>query len=49
MFHNDKATIHWNNNNLNNRLPSIMTKLPSNGITKISQQTTFHNEKATIH
>ena len=35
-FHNDKATIHWSNKNLDNRLPSLMTRLPSIGITKIS-------------
>ena len=48
MFHNDKATIHWSNINLDNGLPSIMTRLPSNGVKK-RQQTTFHNDKATIH
>ena len=48
MFYNDKATIHWSNKNLDNRLPSIMTRLPSIGITKYQQRTTFHNDKATI-
>ena len=34
-FHNDKATIHWSNKNLVIRLPSIMTRIPSIGVTKI--------------
>ena len=36
-FYNDKATIHWRKKNLDNRLPSIMTKLPSIVVTKISK------------
>ena len=31
-----EATIHWSNKNLDNRLPSITTRLPSIGVTKIS-------------
>ena len=34
--HNDKATIHWSNKNLDKRLASIMTRLPSVVVTKIS-------------
>ena len=34
-FYNDKVTINWNNKNLDNRLPSIMTGLPSIGVPKI--------------
>ena len=30
-FHNDKATIHWSNRNLDNKLLSIMTRLSSIG------------------
>ena len=55
MFHNDKATIHCSNKNLDNRLlnnkatihsinkninkrlASIMTRLPSIGVTKITK------------
>ena len=33
-FHNDKATIHWSNKNMN-RLPSIITRLLSIGVTKM--------------
>ena len=36
-FHNDKVTIHWNDKNHNNKLPSIMTRLPSTGVTKMSR------------
>ena len=32
----DKATIHWGNNNLDNRIPFIMTRLPSIGVMEIS-------------
>ena len=49
MFHDDKATIQWNNKNLDNRLPSIMTWLPSNGITKILTIDNLPYEKSTIH
>ena len=35
-FHNDKATMHFSKKNINKRLPSIMTKLPSIGVTKMS-------------
>ena len=35
--------------NINNELPSIMTRLPSIEVTKSQQQTTFLNDKATIH
>ena len=44
----DKATIYWVNKNLDNRLPSIMTRLPSIRVTKSQQRTTFHNDKAII-
>ena len=43
------ATIHWGKKNLDNRLPSIMTRLPSMGVKKSRQQTTFYNDKATTH
>ena len=43
------ATINWSNKNLDNKIPSIMTRLPSNGIKNSRQLTTFHNDKATIH
>ena len=48
-FHNDKATINWNNKNIDNIVPSIMTRLPSIGVTKSNQRTTFKNDKATNH
>ena len=35
-FHNDKATIHWNNKNIDNTLPSITTRLQSLRVTKIT-------------
>ena len=43
------VTIHWINKNLDNRRPSIMTRLPSIGVKKISKHTTFHNDKVTIN
>ena len=33
IIHNNKATIHWSNKNLDHKLPSIITWLPFNGIT----------------
>ena len=48
MFHKDKANIHWSNKNIDNRLPSIMKRLPSIEEQKYGQQTTFHNDNATI-
>ena len=43
------ATLLLRNQNLDIRLPSIMTRLTSNGITKYPQENTFHKDKATIH
>ena len=35
--------------NINNKLPSIMTRLPFIRVKKSQQRITFHNDKATIH
>ena len=34
---------------MNNRLPFIVTRLPSIGVTEIPMTYNFHNYKATIH
>ena len=49
MFQNDKATIHWSNRNLDNRLPSIKKRPQTKSEPKSRQETTPHNDKATIH
>ena len=37
-----KATIHWSNKNLDNKLPFIMTRLPSNEV-KINHDNRLHS------
>ena len=35
-FLNNKSTIHWSNKDIDKRLPSIMTRIQSIGVKKIS-------------